>query len=95
MEPEPRHDQHDAHSRANNTECQLLVAECLEEVAGAARGVIEKGYHAIIAISRTVVTLFRLSVQVATLALAVICLTLAVGAWAYAKVKKIWLKMFA
>ena len=71
------------------------MAEYLQEVAVATKELVEESCCAIIAVSRALATLCRLVVQVVTVMLAVTCLVLAVGAWAFGVGKSIWFKMSA
>jgi hypothetical protein len=91
----PKKDERGDHRDPDGTKDQLSVARCIEEVAGAARELLQEGCRAVVAISRAVATLCRLLVRAATFAVAVTCLTVAVGAWAYTMGKRIWSKMFA
>lgn len=85
----------DAKTDNKSIESQLSMADCTKEAAGAAHELVDEVCYAIVAISRAVATLCRLSLRTVTLVLAVACLTLAIGVWACAMGKSVWSKMFA
>jgi hypothetical protein len=92
---ERNNDPDDVNSNNKSSESQVSVADYVEEVVGATYELFDEVRYAIVAVSRAVATLCRLSVRAATLVLAVTCLTLAVGMWAWTVGKGVWSKMFA
>lgn len=85
----------ETHCTTETTEIQASVAKCSKEVVGAAHELVEEVCRAIIAVSRAVATLFRLSVRAVALTLAIAYLALAVGIWAWDVGKSFWSRMLA
>jgi len=76
-------DRCDFHTGIKAGESHVSMENYFEEVAGAAYELAEEACYAITAISRALVTTCRLVVRAATLVLAVTCLAVAVGVWAW------------
>ena len=89
------YDYYKTYSNTETTKIQVPVVKCFEEVAGAAHELVEEVCRGIIAVSRAVATLFRVSIRAVSLTLAVAYLTLAVGIWAWNVGKSLWAQMFA
>lgn len=91
---ELENEQRDFYTDIKTSEEQVSITDYFEEAASAAHELIVELCYAIIAISRAAATLLRLSARSATLVLAVACLIVAVGIWAYAAGKRLWSKIF-
>jgi hypothetical protein len=90
-----KNDQYITNNDTDTTKRQVSVANYFEEVAGATYELIEECCYAVTAISRALVTSCRLVVRAATLMLAIACLTVSVGVWAWTVGKSLWSEMFA
>jgi hypothetical protein len=89
-----KNNRHNTHNDTDTTKRQVLVADYFEEVAGATYELIEECCYAVTAISRASVTSCRLVVRAFTLMLAITCLTVTVGVWAWTVGKGLWSEIF-